>query len=218
MDSRRFQSLLEKENIFNFHAYCHHWQRKHLSMFLLLQSMLFSHLYTPQVQQDAENYTLEIHLGNLTAGTQSHGGLVQMIFLFKQVDFQVPYLPKMAVSKNRGVYPKSAHFNRVFHNKPSILGGLPPLFLVQHPNGCFQLINFRAIHTSSPLPPIRAAGKWHGKWLKTGDASEIRPKFTKHFRYLKWRYWVLSLIRLFWGWIFPYISLRYCLYRWVPPF
>ena len=24
---------------------------------------------------------------------------------------------------------------------------------------------------------------------------------------------VLSLIRLFWGWIFPYISLTYCLYR-----
>ncbi len=28
----------------------------------------------------------------------------------------------------------------------------------------------------------------------------------------------LSLIRLFWGWVFPYISLTYCLYRWVPPF
>ena len=25
---------------------------------------------------------------------------------------------------------------------------------------------------------------------------------------------VLSLIRLFWGWVFPYISLTYCLYRW----
>ena len=25
---------------------------------------------------------------------------------------------------------------------------------------------------------------------------------------------VLSLVRLFWGWIFPYISLTYCLYRW----
>ena len=29
---------------------------------------------------------------------------------------------------------------------------------------------------------------------------------------------VLNLIRLFWGWIFPYISLTYSLYRWVPPF
>ena len=25
---------------------------------------------------------------------------------------------------------------------------------------------------------------------------------------------VLSLIRLFWGWVFPYIRLTYCLYRW----
>ena len=37
----------------------------------------------------------------------------------------------MGVSKNRGI-PKSSHFNRVFHYKPSILGFFP-LFLVQHP-------------------------------------------------------------------------------------
>ena len=29
---------------------------------------------------------------------------------------------------------------------------------------------------------------------------------------------VLNLIRLFWGWVFTYISLTYSLYRWVPPF
>ena len=29
---------------------------------------------------------------------------------------------------------------------------------------------------------------------------------------------VLKLIRLFWGWLFPYISLTYSLYRSVPPF
>ena len=29
---------------------------------------------------------------------------------------------------------------------------------------------------------------------------------------------VLKLIRLFWGWVFPYISLTYSFYRWVPPF
>ena len=29
---------------------------------------------------------------------------------------------------------------------------------------------------------------------------------------------VLNLIRLFCGWVFPYISLTYCLHRWVPPF
>ena len=36
---------------------------------------------------------------------------------------------------------------------------------------------------------------------------------TRIFRYPKW-----NLIRLFWGWDFPYISLTYSLYRWVPPF
>ena len=29
---------------------------------------------------------------------------------------------------------------------------------------------------------------------------------------------VLNLIRLFWGWVSPYISLTYSLYRWVHPF
>ncbi len=29
---------------------------------------------------------------------------------------------------------------------------------------------------------------------------------------------VLNLTRLFWGWVFSYISLTYSLYRWVPPF
>ncbi len=37
----------------------------------------------------------------------------------------------MGVSKNNGT-PKSSHFNRVFHYKPSILGVFP-LFFVQHP-------------------------------------------------------------------------------------
>ena len=34
----------------------------------------------------------------------------------------------MSVSKNRGT-PKFIHFDRVFHYKPSILGGFPPIFL-----------------------------------------------------------------------------------------
>ena len=29
---------------------------------------------------------------------------------------------------------------------------------------------------------------------------------------------VLNLIRPFWGWVFPYVSLTYSLYRWIPPF
>ena len=38
----------------------------------------------------------------------------------------------MDVSENSGTPPKSSHFNRVFHHKPSILGRFPPI-LVQHP-------------------------------------------------------------------------------------
>ena len=41
----------------------------------------------------------------------------------------------MGVSKNRGT-PKSSiliGFGTIINYKPSILGGLPPLFLVQHP-------------------------------------------------------------------------------------
>ena len=37
----------------------------------------------------------------------------------------------LGVSKNRGT-PKSSHFNRVFHYKPSILGVKPPYFW-KHP-------------------------------------------------------------------------------------
>ena len=40
--------------------------------------------------------------------------------------------------------------------------------------------------------------------------------FTKSFRYQKMQ--VMNLVRLFWGWVFAYISLTYSLYRWVPPF
>ena len=41
---------------------------------------------------DAENNTLEIQAGKLTFCTQSHEGLVQMIFLFKQVIFRFKWL------------------------------------------------------------------------------------------------------------------------------
>ena len=42
----------------------------------------------PRVQRSAESSTELIHPGRLTAGTQSHEGLVQMISLFKQVPFR----------------------------------------------------------------------------------------------------------------------------------
>ena len=39
---------------------------------------------------------------------------------------------------------------------------------------------------------------------------------TPMFQVPKWE--VLNPMRQFWGWVFPYISLTYSLYRWVPPF
>ena len=43
-----------------------------------------------------------------------------------------PMFLHMGVSKNRG-YPQIMHFNRVFHYKPSILGGFSPYFW-KHPH------------------------------------------------------------------------------------
>ena len=42
------------------------------------------------------------------------------------------------------------------------------------------------------------------------------PNFHQEFQVPKME--VLNLVRLFWWWVFPYISLIYSLYRWVPPF
>ncbi len=47
-----------------------------------------------------------------------------------------------------------------------------------------------------------------GCWERIGWALTTHS-ITKSFRYPKWRYWALG---------FPYISLTYSLYRWVPPF
>ena len=43
--------------------------------------------------------------------------------------------------------------------------------------------------------------------------SYLCPAITKNFRYPKWRF-PEPYDRLFWGWISPYISLTYSLYRW----
>ena len=53
------------------------------------------------------------------------------------------------------------------------------------------------------------------------NPSEVPPPpewlfFHQEFQVPKME--VLNLIRLFWAWGFPYISLTYSLYRWVPPF
>ena len=48
-----------------------------------------------------------------------------------------------------------------------------------------------------------------------GGSSHTEP-YHQEFQVPKME--VLNLVRLFWGWVFPYISLTYGLYRWVPSF
>ena len=75
--------------------------------------------------------------------------------------------------------------------------------------------------------------RWWVHWKKTATVQNWRKRpfwkaaktrFTWIFSWFHHQLFqvpkmeVLSLIRLFWGWVFPYISLTYCLYRWVPPF
>ena len=50
------------------------------------------------------------------------------------------------------------------------------------------------------------------------NPSETSLKFQFHQKFQVPKMEVLDLIRLFWGWFFPSISLTYSLYRWVPPF
>ena len=59
------------------------------------------------------------------------------------------------------------------------------------------------VSSSSPTTNQLAKQTKHKRQKKTATA----PQVTKNFRYPKWRYWTLSrFIRLFWGWLFPYIS------------
>ena len=44
------------------------------------------------------------------------------------------------------------------------------------------------------------------------------PRTFNHRKFQVPKIEVLNLIRLFWEWGFPYITLTYSLYRWVPPF
>ena len=57
------------------------------------------------------------------------------------------------------------------------------------------------------------------KWnyhLKPGGCFRFQTCCHQEFQVPKME--VLNLIRLFWCWVFPYISLTYSLYRWVPEF
>ena len=63
--------------------------------------------------------------------------------------------------------------------------------------------------SSKAVTGIVVGSCWiRGSWLLSKIHQEFQvPKME-----------VLNLIRLFWGWVFPFISLTYSLYRWVPPF
>ena len=50
-------------------------------------------------------------------------------------------------------------------------------------------------------------GPYHGTIHKKSPNKKTDPSFfTKNFRYLKWRVSKSPYFRLFWGWVFPYIS------------
>ena len=69
-------------------------------------------------------------------------------------------------------------------------------------------------------------GAFRGQTFIPGSTSALRiqridietefPLNHQEFQVRKME--VLNLIRLFWGWGYPYISLTYSLYRRVPPF
>ncbi len=91
-----------------------------------------------------------------------------------------PKLPMQSlhvgVSKNRGKTPQIIQFNRVFHYKPSILGGLPPLFL-ETPMLCME----KKIGNETPVKlrvtvsgPTATAKSVHGQSL-----MQRRPRCPK---------------------------------------
>ena len=110
---------------------------------------------------------------------------------------------------------KSLHEKWVFH-QTSILN-----WLFRVPGEDFLS---RIVPTNHPLRIIP------GTWVSLWSLEPPYPYYEPHNFGFLWtqvnihqtfhvpKMEVLSLIRLFWGWVFPYISLTYCLYRWVPPF
>ena len=68
----------------------------------------------------SEKVALFFSLGNILQPDQSTHVQVQVCYLYININ--------MGVSKNRGGPPQIIHFNKVFHYKPSILGGFPLFF------------------------------------------------------------------------------------------
>ena len=65
---------------------------------------------------------------------------------------------------------------------------------------------------STPFAFCWLLESWSKKYQNT-KRKMVKPTYHQEFQVPKME--VLNLIRPFWGWVFPYISLTYSLYRWV---
>ena len=102
-------------------------------------------------------------------------------------------LQRLGINRSRLESP--GQYNFLFpclHFSPKTFGGMPKRDPNTLPRNEWHLF-------SSHRPPFIESMKYHQEFQV--------PKME-----------VLNLIRLFWGCVFPYISLTYSLYRWVPPF
>ena len=74
-------------------------------------------------------------------------------------------------------------------------------------NMSFNVGHLHGEKKSQPTSESQMRSPWDREYLPTF------PLRIHHQEFQVPKMEVLSLIRLFWGWIFPYISLTYCLYR-----
>ena len=124
-----------------------------------------------------------------------------------RVQVAVLYLQKPHFSKNLGV-----NSVKKFHSPPNF------------PENSFRSLRFgpsiwcnkntnplaNKIYHPSTLTRFRELSWWKIAGIFLGEQSH------QQFQVPKME--VLNLRRLFWWWLFPYISLIYSFYRWVPPF
>ena len=133
----------------------------------------------------------------------------------------------MGVSKNRGGPPKWM----VYNGKPywnGWFGGPTPIFGNTHINGFQQRSTgktpfWRENQNHQNVIPVGwfrnpASTSFIHPRFYTSQISRITTQVLYHQEFQVPKMEVLNLISLFWGWVFPYISLIYSLYSWVPPF
>ena len=72
-----------------------------------------------------------------------------------------------------------SHFNRIFHYKPSILGGLPPLFLVQPPIYSSHNQGSTGNCSTSKCPTSRPPNRPQRQWWSPSSRSTPAPHAEK---------------------------------------